>query len=266
MKNYTKFYFILGIILIIFISTFLLKDIIFKPEKPPVENDEIKLLKQIFPEKLIISQNDKDHYFVDGKDYYVKSLGDVNRDGFSEFVSMEIIPGEGKTYKFYTKTLNDYFFIGEEATLIWHLEDNKNKEMEITLKDITGDGINEFIVRLAQSASNTTVYRILAFDDANKKLIIIPNKDYFSKKPETSIIFDEIRRENNFVVTIGHGGYNKTKSYYSINGNILNFERSIGVYGEPGVEEYEYREIDKDGNIIYKEKRRGNFWLDESVK
>ena len=84
------------------------------------------------------------------------------------------------------------------------------------------------------------------------------------QEKQTEIIdFDEIARKGDFVVTAWHGTWSRGKLYYSVEGNILNFEKSVGAYGNPDIEgEYEYREIDKNENVVYKETRQGSVWTD----
>jgi len=258
-----KIYLLLTVVLIIFVLFFIFAGLISKPEKPLVENDELKLLKQFFPDKLIVHKDDKDYYIIDGKDYYVKSMGDVNRDGFTEFVSMEIVNDQGKIYRFYAKIENEYSLIGEGESLIWHIEDERNKEMEFMLQDITGDGIDEIIVPYEQNGSNNRWYQILVFDNNSKKLVKMVEKNYLHQDQNNIIGFDEIYRENNFTVITWHGTFSRGKSYHSIEGNILNFEKGVQAEtNDYNTESYQYQEIDKQGNIVYEETRQGSVWTD----
>lgn len=267
MKNHKNVYFILGIILIIFVSLFLFREVILRPEQPIVENDELKLLKQIFSEKLIVPQDEINHYIVNGKDYYVKNISDLNKDSLTEFVVMERIKEGGKNYTFYGADSNIkeiQLLIDNIVDFEWYSgpEDYKNREIELFLKDITADGIDEIIVPY-EKGKGSRAYQILTFG-SDKKLIKMLNKNYMYQKPDEIIGFDTIERENNFVVTTWHATWSRGKSYYSVEDNILNFEKGIDVdfYSELGIEEYEYREIDKNGNIVYKETRKGSIWTD----
>jgi len=269
MRNSKKFYFILGIILIIiFTSFFLLKGIIFKPEQPLVVNDEIELLKQIFPDKLIIPQEDQGHYIIDGKDYYVKKIGDLNKDNSVEFVLMERIQEGGKKLSFYSidlKAEKTYLLLDNIIDFEWYSgqEDYKNREIELFFKDITADGINEIIVPYERNAKGNRWYQILTFDEKNKTLIKMLARYYQEEKPTEIIGFDEIEKEGEFVVMTWHGTWSRGKAYYSIEGNILNFEKGVRAEGQPdNMEYYEYQEIDKQGNIVYKETRQGSIWTD----
>jgi len=263
MQNHKNFYAILGITLIVFVSFFLFSEIIFKLEQPLIENDELKLLKQFFPDKLIVRKDDKDYYTIDGKDYYVKSMGDVSHDGSTEFVSMEIIQGQGKTYRFYKKTAEEYSLIGEEESLIWDLENERNEKMEFMLQDIIGNDISEIIIPFEENAKGNRWYQILMFNKEANKFVKIFHKYYLSDKIESIISFDEIGKEGDLIFVIDHGLYEKIKSYYSFDGNTLNFEKSAGAYVNPDIEEeYEYKEIGKDGNVVYKETRKGSVWTD----
>ncbi|MCX6789894.1 MAG: hypothetical protein NTZ42_04835 [Candidatus Gribaldobacteria bacterium] len=210
-----KYKIILGLLIFVaFLALiFLFRGVISRSEKPLVENDELKLLRQFFPEKSIAPQSDEGHHIIDGKDYYVKSMGDINHDGSIEFVSMEIVQDQGKTYRFYKKTANGYLLLGKDTSLIWHLEDEKNKEMEFIMKDITGDGTDEILIPFLISGSNVVPYHIFMIDSGTQKLKQMFEKSYFSAKPEGEITFDEIYRENNLVIMTWHGTNERGKIY-----------------------------------------------------
>lgn len=269
MKNHKNIYFILGIILIVFISFFLFREFIFKsPEENLTKDEGLKILKQIFPRKSIILQDDKNHYVIEGKDYYVKKIGDLNKDNFNEFVVMEIIKGEKRTHSFYSidsSFVKTYLLIDNIDNFEWYSgnEEYKSREIDLSFKDITSDGIDEIFVPYEKNAKNNRWYQILTFDEKNKKLVKILEKHYQEEKPTEIIGFDEIEKEGDFVVMTWHGTYSKGKSYYFVEENILNFEKGVGAYGNPDIEgEYEYREIDKEGNVVYKETRKGSVWTD----
>lgn len=229
------------------------------------KNVEIKLLEQIFPDTMVIPQDDPGHYTIDGEHYYVTSLGDVNHDGDKEWVTMKLIQDQGKTYSFYTQENKSFLFIGEVPSLIWYLEEEKNTEFNINMKDLTGDGRGELLIPFENTAGNVILYRILTFDE-RKKLTEISVKSLASEKLESTLTFDDITTDDNFVVTTWHGTYSKGKSYYSFEENVLKLEKIVGLYGQPRSAEYEYHEIDGNGAIIYMETRIGNLWEDELMR
>lgn len=227
------------------------------------------LLEKIFPKDKIIFDNTNKKYVIKGEDYYLKSLGDLNNDGLLDFVIMNPSKEGGKVFSFYSiNPVSEEIFslIDSVNDFEWYsgIDDYKNRQIDLTLIDITGDGINEIIVPYEQNASNNKWYQILTFNNSTKKLVKMVEEGYLYQNQNNIIGFDEIKRENNFVVTLNHGGYDRVKSYYSIDGNILNFEKSVGAYGDSDVEgEYKYREIDKQGNIVYEETRKGSVWTDK---
>lgn len=234
-----------------------------------INENDLLLIRQTFKNRIIsITEEELYHYelghYVDeanGKNYYIKSLNDLNGDGLEEFALVEVDNNLKKTFSFYTKDGNKLQFLGKEIGSAANSLDAKEIWSDLTVQDITGDGKKELIIRFMVTGNSAQVHRILTFDDG--ELVNILFEDFFSKELEISVDFDSISREDLFVITLWHNITARGKSYYTVNGNTAFFEKSTGLYTDDmNSDQYEYREIDKNGNIIYKEKREGNIWTD----
>ncbi|MFH1713190.1 MAG: hypothetical protein ABH896_03315, partial [Candidatus Jacksonbacteria bacterium] len=244
---------------------------------------EFRLLKKIYPDKQVISQEDTGHYIIDKEDYYVKNFGDLNNDDLNDFVIMQvkileknevIIPPENeiqiqtvgnKNFSFYSADINASKIIPlieNVPNLVWSLEDAENKKIDITLKDITGDDIPEIFVPFVASANNITAYSILTFNTFSREdpigLIKMHRHAYFEDNQNEVIDFDSIEKEGDLVVMFWRDIDIRGKYYYSVYENELAFERGSVIEGkrENDAWAYEYREIDQNGNIIIRENRR----------
>ncbi len=254
--------FVLGILLtVLLIFIFASK----KPSPDPSENANNQIV-EIALQKIFETQNINKisdfQYIINNKIYYARTIDDLDKNGSREIVVMEPKIESGKIYRFYRKNGDNFQFIGEEGSVIWYFEEEKNREIELILKDVTGDGTSEIFVPFEQNAKGNKWYSVFRFSSIESKLENLFFNHYSENKPSRVISFDNLNYQNNRLIADWHGTYERGKSSYRLENNIFISEKTIGLFGQPRSENYEYREINESGDVTYQEKRTGSVWVD----
>ncbi len=196
-----------------------------------------------------------DHYKIDGKDLFARSIA-VGDNAF--FLVVENYKDQGGIYRFYSADTNPVLL--KEVGTFQVPENNKQVfEKNLQRKDITGDGIEEIIVKVQVSGGNLTSYQILT----------IGGNSLLNIKMEGAkndwVDFDEIDYENGYVGITWHGTYERGKTIYSLSDNSLVLVKTVELYSY-GEEEgvclvREKKGGEKDYRVIQR-KQSCNVWTD----
>lgn len=207
---------ILSLILIIFaIYRYTKKD---KNNVEPIDRIEFNL-SQVYPDSKVINVKSRQEYLIDSVRFYTKEFGTNN---YKILIIAETFNDDGVIYRLYNTTdLSNV--LKKVESLVRPMDYDQVMNSNIIVKDITGDGIDEFLFKV-EISTQVTSYEVL-FQSGNE-FENIRVKGSNSKW----ISFDSIDYMNGFIYATWHATDARGTTKYSFKKNILDPLKNVGIF------------------------------------
>ena len=212
---------------------------------------------KIFPGSEIKTQENPYRYKIASKDYFIKKVSIGTHDFLVIFRNQTSYSSTYSIYNFGNPTR----LIQIDSIPASVAEEALSKYLQI--KDITGDGLAEFIFKIFTTGKGQNAYNILRLkNDSNLEIMTIG--EWSTENKSDIIMFDTIKYKNQNVVITVHDLDVRSMLSYKIEGNSLIPSTSITfkLTDRTKGDEYEITRTIKNQEPQVIGTKKGNIWID----